>query len=389
MSDGQRVQTGISPFAWSGSLYYGIYYLCAGSYIPFLYLYLSDLGLSGEKVGLLATLAPIATILFSSMVASLADRTRGRVRITQVALACTCVVVFLLRFPTTFGRIALLMLFLAIFSSPLGSVSEGLVARMAHRNGLNYGAMRLWGSLGWAVSALGCGVLWQVLGFKLMFLVASLLCLPLIVIAGRLEEGPVIPAHERRPASRLLRDRGLVFLLAATFLVGMSNSLGTVFSGIYVRSLGGGDILVGAMASGSALAELPVMFYSNRISERVGEARAVVAACVVMGLAYLGYVLIKRPDLLVWLSVFRGFGYGLWFTVTIRLLTKRTPEEWASTSQSLLTICLMGLAPLVAGPLGGLIHDAINPSAVFGLAAGCLAMAGVVMLVAGRRGRFA
>jgi PPP family 3-phenylpropionic acid transporter len=387
MSDEQRPRTGRSSFAWSGSLYYLTYYFCTGSYVPFLYVYLSDLGLSGKQVGLLATLAPIVTMLFSSLVASLADRTRKRVRITQVALACTAVVVFLLRLPTTFGNVALLMLCLAIFSNPLSSISEGLIARMAHRNRLNYGGMRLWGSLGWAVSALGCGALWQVLGLKMMFLVASVMYLPLILVAGRLEEGPIVPAHERRPASHLLRDRGLVFLLVATFLAGISNTLGMIFQGIYARWLGGGDILVGAMAAGGALAELPVMFYSSRIAQRIGEAKAVVYGCVVMGLAFLGYELTKSPGLLLVLSVFKGFGYGLWFTVTIRLLTKRTPEEWASTAQSLLTICLFGLAPLVAGPLGGWIHDSVSPPAVFGLAAACLGMAAVVMLLAGRRGK--
>jgi PPP family 3-phenylpropionic acid transporter len=389
MMRARRARPGISPFAWSGSLYYGLYYLCAGSYAPFLYVYFSDLGLSGKQVGLLATLAPIVTLLLSSLVASLADRTRKRVRITQAALACTAVVVFLLRLPSTFGHIALLMLFLAVFSSPLASISEGLIARMAHRNRLNYGGMRLWGSLGWAVSALGCGFLWQALGFRVMFLVAGVLYLPLIFIAGRLEEGPVVPAQERRPASQLLRDRGLLLLLVATFLAGVSNTLAMVFQGIYARSLGGGNVLIGAMAAGGALAELPVMFYSSRISQRVGGANAVIYSCVVMALAYLGYELTKSPDLLVGLSVLKGFGYGLWFTVTIRLLTKRTPEEWASTAQSLLTICLFGLAPLVAGPIGGWIHDTIGPSAVFGLAAASMGMAGVVMLLARRLGKLA
>jgi PPP family 3-phenylpropionic acid transporter len=387
MSDEQRVGGGRSTYAWSGSLYYLGYYACVGSYIPFLYVYFYELGLSGKQVGLLATLAPIVTILFSSVVASLADRHRKRVRITQVALVCTCVVVFLLRLPTEFGSIALLMLLLAIFSSPLSSISEGLIARMAHRNRLNYGGMRLWGSLGWALSAIGFGVLWQTLGFKSMFLAAGVLYLPLVLIAGRLEEGSAAEVEDRGAAFQLLHDGGLLFLLAATFLAGVANSLGGTFSGIYARWLGGGSILVGAMAAGSALAELPVMFFSNRISERIGGANAVAYSCVVMGLSYLGYQLTKSPTLLLGLSIFRGFGFGLWFTVTIRLLTKRTPEKWASTAQSLLTICLVGLAPLVAGPLGGWVHDSISPSAVFGFAAAFLAMAAVVMLVAGRSGK--
>lgn len=370
-----------------GSAYYLVFFLCNGAYVPFLYVHFADLGLSGKQIGTLSTLAPVATLLVSAFVASFADRHRRRVRIAQIGLACTAVVVLLLRLPDTFATMAPLMLLLAVFSTPISSISEGLVARTAQRHRLNYGAMRLWGSVGFAASSLGCGALWQVLGFKPMFLVAALLYVPLIVITGRLEEGPVISERERRPASRLLRDRGLLLLLVATFLAGISNSLSMTFSGVYARWLGGGNMLVGTMVAVSALAELPTMFFSNRISARIKEANAVFLSYVLMALAFVGFALIDAPVLLPVFSVVKGLGYGIWITVTIRLVTKRTPEDWASTAQSLLTMCLMGLAPLVAGPVGGVIHDSVDPAAVFWLAAGTLWAAGVVILFAGRRSR--
>jgi PPP family 3-phenylpropionic acid transporter len=377
------------PHARNGSLYYLLFYLGIGSYVPFLYVYFSDLGLSGGQVGLLATLSPVVAMLFTTSVASLADRKRKRVRITQVALAGSCVTVFLLRLPASFGSIVPLVFFLAVFSTPSISIADGLIARMAQRNRLNFGGMRLWGSLGFAISALGCGALWQAFGFETMFIVGSLLCLPPILLAGRLEEGPAAVERGHKPVSQLLRDRTLVLLLAATVLAGISTSLSGTFGGIYARSLGGGNTLIGAMGAFGALAELPTMFFSNRISERISETNAVLCSYGLMGAAFLGYALTDNPDLLLAFAIVRGLGYGLWLTSTVRLVTRRTPEQWASTAQGLLTICLFGLAPLVAGPLGGLIYDSINPAAVFGLATGCLGMAGVVMLVAGRRARSA
>jgi len=383
----QRRGSGKAPSPWIGSVYYLMFFFCNGSYIPFIYVYFADLGLSGKQIGLLATLSPVVTLLVATPVATFADRRRLRVRVAQVGLACTGVVVFLLRLPSTFGIIVLLMLFLAVFSIPISSISEGLIARIAQRHRLNFGAMRLWGSLGFAVSSLGCGALWQAFGFKHMFLVAGLLCLPLILVTGRLEEGPIVPALERKPASELLRDGGLVLLLVATFLAGISNSLAMTFSGVYARWLGGGNLLVGTMVAVSAVAELPTMFFSNRISGILKEKNAVVVSYLLMALAFVGFALIDDPQFLPIFSVVKGLGYGIWITVTIRLVTKRTSEEWASTAQSLLTMCLWGLAPLVAGPVGGLIHDAVSPAAVFWLAAISLGLAGAVILAAGIHGR--
>ncbi len=370
------------PALWSGSLYYLVTFLCAGSYMPFIYLYFSELGLTGEQVGWLSSLSPAMMILFATAIASFADRKRKRIIIQQIALVCTAIIFFLLQYPTTFDKIIALMLAWAIIGAPTMTLAEGLIARMAVRNKLNYGQMRMIGSFGYVVSTFGFGALWQLIGSRAMFTAAALFYLPLIWLAGQLEEGPVIPPKERQPATVLLRDAGLALLLLATFLASISNSLTMTFSGIYARSLGAGNFLVGAMIGGGAISEMPMMFFSERISKRLHRINTVLLSYVFMSLAYLGYILVKDPILLPFLTMVKGVGYGLWITVTIRMVTERTPEAWASTSQSLLTICMFGLAPLVAGPLGGWIHDVISPGAVFGLGILSLCLGGLVLLAA-------
>jgi hypothetical protein len=83
------------------------------------------------------------TKLFSTAVSSLTDRTQRQVQFTLTALAGMSISVFLLRIPTIFHGIAVLMLFLAIFSSPILSISDSLIVRIAQPKKLNYGGMRL------------------------------------------------------------------------------------------------------------------------------------------------------------------------------------------------------------------------------------------------------
>ena len=159
------------------------------------------------------------------------------------------------------------------------------------------------------------------------------------------------------------------------------------FGGIYARSLGGGDLLIGLMIAFGGLAELPTMFYSGRIANRLGKTNTAILSFGLMAVAYLGYIMLSNANYIPLFSILKGLGYGLWFTVNVRLLIERTPEEWAATAQSLLTICWFGLAPLVAGPLGGWIHDAISPAAVFGLGIVSLALAALVLWIAHLRGK--
>lgn len=373
--------------AWKGSLYYLISFLCVGSYMPFLYVYFAELGLSGEQIGWLASLAPLMTMLLSTLIASVSDRRRWRVRVAQAALTGTGITLFFLRFTTSFSGIIWFMLLMAIFSSPTMSVSDSLIARMAQRNSLNYGGMRLWGSLGFALSAMLFGALWQGLGFKSMFLVGSLLYLPLVWVAGKLEEGPIIEKEARKPFSKLFRDIGLTMILIATFLAGISNSLFITFGGIYARSVGAGNFLIGVMTAFAGFAELPSMFYSERIARHLRGPNTVILSYGLMASAYLGYILVAAPNALPVFSIVKGFGYGLWMTITVRIITDRTPAEWASAAQSLLAVGMFGLAPLVAGPLGGWIYDAISPAAVFGLGILTLGMAAIVLWLASIRGK--
>jgi hypothetical protein len=46
---------------------------------------------------------------------------------------------FFLQFPTTFSRFILLILPMALFNSPIMSITGSLIARMARRDHLNYG----------------------------------------------------------------------------------------------------------------------------------------------------------------------------------------------------------------------------------------------------------
>jgi PPP family 3-phenylpropionic acid transporter len=262
------------------------------------------------------------------------------------------------------------------------SISDSLIARMARRYQLNFGSMRLWGSFGFAASALLFGVVWQMLGFGWMFIVGSLFAIPLVWLTGKFEELPGSAKESRAPVIQLFRDTGLVMLLLATVLAGISNSLSMTFGGIYARWVGGGNFLVGLMIAAAAFPEILSMHFSQRIANRLRGPNAVILSYALMATAYLGYVLVPNPNALALFSILKGLGYGLWFPVTVRILTERTPDAWASTAQSLLAVGMFGLAPLAAGPLGGWIHDAFNPAAVFLLGIATLGLAAAVLWLA-------
>jgi PPP family 3-phenylpropionic acid transporter len=371
-----------------GSIYYLAYWAAIGIFMPFTNVYFVNLGLSGREIGLLAALLPLMTLTVAPALAGLADRRGWRVRILALSLAGLGIALILLSLPRSFLALAPLMGLLALARSPIGPVADSLVARMAVRHRLNFGGMRLWGSLGFALVAIASGALWQEVGYSFMFALAGLAFLPVALCALLLEEGPVIERAARRPLREVGRDRGLIVLMAAACVVGAALGMDGAFQGVYVNHLGGGGLIVGLLFGVSAFSEFPSMRYASDIARRLGGPRTLLLSYALLGAGYTGFALARDPFILVPLAMVKGFGFGLYFVSTVRLVDERTPPEWASTIQAALNAGAGGLAPLAASLLGGAIYDALGPAAVFVACAGALFLAMLIMIAAIAAGVF-
>lgn len=371
-----------------GALFYLAYWGAVGVYMPFINVEFARQGLSGSQIGLLNALLPLMTLLLAPGLAALGDRRGIRVRILTLSLAGLALALLLLSFPSGFAALAPIMLLLALARCPVGPIGDSLIARMAVRHRLDFGGMRLWGSLGFALVATAFGAIWQRAGYTWMFPAAALLFVPSVLAATRLEEGPVIERGARRPLRDVTRDRGLMVILAATFLVGGSLGMDGGFQGIYVEYLGGGGFLVGALFGVSAFSELPAMRFATALARRLGPAATLLLAYALLEVNYIGFALARAPLLLVPLTIIKGVGFGVYFINTVRLIDERTPPEWASTVQALMNAGAAGLAPLLASLLGGVLIDLFGPPAIY---VACLVLISLAMLtlgVAAARGVF-
>jgi len=372
--------TSLSPLG-RGSLYYLGYWGSIGVFMPFINVHFAELGLNGRQIGLLAALVPLMTLVYAPPLSALADRRRWRVPLLKRLIAGFMLTFFLIGFARNFVTLALLMALLSLFLSPIVPIADSLIARMSLRYGLNYGSMRLWGSFGFAAMAISCGALWQQVGFGPMFILTSLLFLPVLGLVNLLEESPLIDQEERPPLLAMTRDRGLIAILSASFLVGLSLSLSITFEGIYMDSLGGSRLLLGLLPGLAALSEISTMYLSGLVAQRLRGTKTLLLAYGLLGCAYLGYALATTPGMLLLFAVIRGLGFGLFFVTTVRLVAERVAECWSSTAQAALMASIFGLAPLIAGPLGGMVLDMFGPSAVFLGGSAAVGMAALVLVL--------
>jgi len=368
-----------------GSAFYLSFFFSMGSFFPFLNIYYRELGFSGKQIGTLSVVFPLMSLMFATPLSALADRRRLRIKILQIGIGIETIFIFLLRFPVTFPLVTLNLAFMAFAFSPVMSIADSLIVNMAAENQFNYGSMRFWGSIGYAASAAFFGILWQRYHLLPMFLIASLLMIPLFFNASMLEEGPEQGVEGQGPITSILKDSGIVILILVSFLMGISNALTTSYEGIYVTVLGGGNMTVGMIIGIAGVSEILTMRNGQAIADRLKNANTLILSLVLMGISNFGYVMAGNPWVMIPMAALKGLGFGLFFTNIVRVVNERAPKEWRATAQTMRAVAMFGVAQLVAGPVGGVVLDRISPSAIFIIGGISLGMAATLVWVAKQR----
>ena len=372
---------------WRGSLFYFVFFGGIGAIVPFINVYFSQLGLNGRQIGLLATFLPLFTVVASPFVSALADSRNQRRRFLQLLAILYALAIYLLGFTHTFVTILPFFALQALAVGCIQPLGDGVVTSMARRYRLNFGQMRLWGSIGVASTGIALGALWQRVGFGNMFMAASLIFLLLAFVSQLLDE----PTSRRekvqgeRPFRTLLQNQSFTILLVIGFLLGISFAMLIVFEGIFAVSLGGGEFLVGLLVGAGAIAEVPSMRLSGSLAERWGYRRTLLLGYTLFGIAVLSYSWVTNPTLLVPVALLRGAGFGLFFPTTLKLVSELAPEAWSATAQAMLTAVSFGLSPLIAGPVGGFILDTWGAASIFTLAGTAVFLSILVLILAYRR----
>jgi MFS transporter, PPP family, 3-phenylpropionic acid transporter len=361
-----------------GALFYGSLFAAIGIYEPYVNIYFSGLGLNGSQIGVLGALIPLSQLVFGPFYAGIADRKGKRVLMLALTAFAGAAAILLLSVPRTFAGILVVMALAALFRGPIAGLSDGLGARMAVRHNLDFGRMRVAGSIGFAFFSIVFGFVWNRFGYGGLFIGTALAYTAVGIAALLLDEAPAVPRGAVYPWAVIRTNPVLRTLLLASFLMGGAIFMAIVFTGLFMTHLGGGENMVGVVMGFPGLLEIPLMLSSGFLMRRLGGMRMLLVGYALIGAGMLGTGLSTTPSMMVWFSLLKGPGFALFMVGTV-VMVDRYAGEWAATIQSLNAAASFGLAPLFASPLAGLIYQHISPAAVFLTSAGLIACAMVVM----------
>ena len=335
--------------------FYGGFFLTAGILLPFWPLWLENRGLGPVQIGILLALGPWVRVLTNPLAAQLADRS-GRPKNILVILAGLSVLAFAGFIPAQgFWWILAITLFAAICFPAMMPLGESQVMGAVLRHKLDYGRIRLWGSITFIVGTLGAGRLLTGRDPDLILpLVLAALAATFLATLSFPRQPSETGKGERGGIAALLRQPQFVLFVATASLLQASHAVYNGFSTLHWRAAGISETVIGGLWAEGVVAEIALFSVSGFFVARLGP----IGLLAVAGLfgVVRWTVLAQTSDMtaLLAVQVLHAITFGAVHLGAMHFVARNAPPGLSATAQGIYASAsgiAMGLAMIGAGGL--------------------------------------
>lgn len=389
LPDAENLNPGVSGAAplpyWRLSFWYFSYFAFIGAFSPYFSLYLQDLGHSAWDISILLSLMQTMRLAAPNLWGWLADRYGSKAIMVRGSALCSLVAFAGLWLTTGFAGVFLAIALLAFFWSAALPLVEALTLRHLQHQAERYSSIRLWGSVGFIVAVTGGGVMLD------RWPLHSLLWLCTLLLAGILAAALLVPEAASEPAAtphaplgKVLRQRKVLTLLAASFLMSAAHGPLYVFYSIHLVANDYGKTLIGELWAVGVIAEILVFLWIPRFLQRYSLRSILLAcfACAVLRFLLIGWGVTALVAILL-AQLLHGATFGAYHAAVMATLHRWFPEHQQARAQALYGSVSFGAGGMLGSLLSGWtwgIYGAgwtYTIAALFALAGGLLVKHGM------------
>lgn len=328
---------------------YLFFYLAFGSSLNFFSNYFNLLGLSGKTSGFIFAFGTFLAMITQPILGFIADKTRKNITILLNLFILFITSLLVLFF---FSRTHLLFLGFSIYSIAIWGIMpllDGLVLN-AH---YEFGKIRLYGSLGFALGVFATGQFTPLMGNK-SFMIIAILFAFFGIVTLFFQEKKVVPNHDKanfKDIKLLFHNlRFKSFLFFSIFVIG-GNAVYNTFSSLYFSKIGGSSEMLGFSMMIMTLTEIPFMYFSDKIIHKLGTKKGLILSGFFFTLRWYLYFLIPFPVFIRNSFILQGLTAGMFFPIA------------ASHTKSIVSKKVVATATTVfmaAGTFGGTILQGVS-----------------------------
>lgn len=369
----RAVSDGAAPLSARISLFFAALFLAYGVVVPYFPVWLDSRGLDPLQISTIMAAPLFVRVLFTPSVGLLADRL-GDYRLVLVTIAwCALGLAVGLSFVGGYGAILVVGVAYLLANGTMLPLIETVAVAGVRTAGLDYGRMRLWGSITFIVANFAGGVMIEALGgasalwmimFATVLTIMAAHALPVPKVATSAPAAMLASWRTSSPAL-LLRSRLFVVFLVAIGCTHGAHATFYTFGALHWQAQGLSAAWVGSLWAIGVIAEVVLFAFSAPVVRRFGPAELIVAGAAASVVRWTVMAFDPPLGLLVPLQVLHALTYGAAHLGAILFITRAVPHTGMGSAQAFYAVIAAGLALGIVGLISGALYTRLGGEVYF------------------------
>ena len=336
-----------------------------GSFIPLVSPFLKEKGFSGVELGTALGLGALATIIMQPVWGAFSDRYKNPKSIILILTGAYSITgIFMIYNSGVAALTAIYILFMGFFSG-VNPITDSMVLG----NNLEFGRIRLWGAIGFAIGAQVTGILAQTFGLSVLFLCILMSNIVAILITLRIDDRSHAAVHESTSKwieiKKLLSNPGYLVFLLASFLIGGTLVANNSYFGLLYGELGGSVSGIGLAFLLFAGSEAPVMSAVQKFSKGFNLILGLMISSLIFALRYYWYGSMPAPKWILIFFFIQGLSIGSYLVLATLFIKENTHPSLRATAIGVYFSLSTGVGGMLTQYFSGIILDRWGLSTVY------------------------
>jgi PPP family 3-phenylpropionic acid transporter len=346
-------------------------YSTAAMVVSFIPLYFLDRGFSEQQIGIIYSTGPFISIFANIILGMASDKYRTIKKLLMLLLFGQLVMISLLFPIENFALVCLVMMGFYFFQTPINPLSDSLLLLSSQYTGTPYALIRIFGSLGFAVTAYTFGLILKGIGSHWTLPLALCTIAITLILTTRIKD---YQGSARKidfsGFFKLLRQRDVLLFFLIILTISIPHRMYEGFLAVSMRQMGASDSLVGLAWLVSALSEIPILYLLGKYGHKFKELPLLMIASIMYAVRLWLLSDIQDPRWVIATQAMHSISFGIYFSTALRYLSHLIPDEFRASGQAAYAVVWTGLAGVISGMFGGYIYEQFGREVFFRMGAG-------------------
>ncbi|MBU3111219.1 MFS transporter [Clostridium lacusfryxellense] len=334
---------------------------------PFLTYYFQLRGLSYTQIGIAYAVSSITGVITQPIWGVITDKYLNKRTTMIITMVLSSVSIYNFVFAKNFYYILFSIALLLSFQSSLISVSDAYTYEiMDHHREIQYGRIRLMGSLGFAIIALFLGILIKYFGINSAFFLYSIIMFTgaMIVCSIDYKDKTTPQKIDLADITSLIKDRKFFVFIVAIVFANIANGSNGSYISLLIQETGGDVSQLGLLWFILAISELPIFFFGKNLLKKHGELNVFIVGMLLFTLRYFLDSICTSYVYVIMIQVMQGITFPLFFMAALEYLNIITPRKMKTSSMTFFGAAC-GLGAFIGNIGCGLLLEHISIFAIY------------------------